>query len=124
MTLFVTKRETPIGEVVAYRNERGLVSMGFAEGMKEAQDGMRIRTPPLAQRSTNISLARQARSTRSWSTFREPRCNDASGVVCAASRPARRGLTESWVQRSERLAVSSATQWPPTPCAWRFPAIV
>ncbi|MFA9410643.1 MAG: methylated-DNA--[protein]-cysteine S-methyltransferase [Deltaproteobacteria bacterium] len=39
MTLFVTKRETPIGEVVAYRNERGLVSMGFAEGMKEAQDG-------------------------------------------------------------------------------------
>ena len=39
MTLFVTKRETPIGEVVAYRNERGLVSMGFAEGMKEALDG-------------------------------------------------------------------------------------
>ena len=35
MTLFVTKRETPIGEVVAYRNERGLVSMGFSDGMKD-----------------------------------------------------------------------------------------
>jgi len=36
MTLFVTKRETPIGELVAYRNERGLVSMGFSDGMKGA----------------------------------------------------------------------------------------
>ena len=32
MTLFVTKRETPIGEVVARRSERGLVSMRFSDG--------------------------------------------------------------------------------------------
>jgi methylated-DNA-[protein]-cysteine S-methyltransferase len=36
MTLFVTRRETPIGEVVAKRSERGLVSMGFSKGTKEA----------------------------------------------------------------------------------------
>lgn len=32
MTLFVTKRETPIGEVVARRSERGPVSMRFSDG--------------------------------------------------------------------------------------------
>ena len=35
MTLFTTRRETPIGEVVARRSERGLVSMGFSDGKKE-----------------------------------------------------------------------------------------
>jgi len=35
MTLFLTKRETPIGAVIAYRSERGLVSMGFSDGMKD-----------------------------------------------------------------------------------------
>ena len=39
MTLFITKRETPIGEVVACRSERGLVSMGFSDGMKDAPNG-------------------------------------------------------------------------------------
>lgn len=39
MTLFVTKRETPIGEVVARRSERGLVSMVFSDGRKEASAG-------------------------------------------------------------------------------------
>jgi O-6-methylguanine DNA methyltransferase len=38
MALFVTKRETPIGEVVARRSERGLVSMGFSDGMRHASD--------------------------------------------------------------------------------------
>ena len=36
MTLFITKRETPIGEVVARRSERGLVSMGFSDGKNDA----------------------------------------------------------------------------------------
>jgi len=35
MSLFVTKRETPIGEVVARRRERWLVSMGFSDGKKD-----------------------------------------------------------------------------------------
>ncbi len=39
MTLFVTKCETPIGEVVARRSERGLVSMGFSDGKKETSAG-------------------------------------------------------------------------------------
>ena len=39
MILFVTRRETPIGEVVAQRSERGLVSMGFADGMKDSAVG-------------------------------------------------------------------------------------
>jgi O-6-methylguanine DNA methyltransferase len=36
MTLFVTKRETPIGQVIARRSERGLVSMGFSDGAEDA----------------------------------------------------------------------------------------
>jgi methylated-DNA-[protein]-cysteine S-methyltransferase len=34
MTVFITTRPTPIGEVVAWRTERGLVAMGFSDGMK------------------------------------------------------------------------------------------
>ena len=39
MTLFVTKRETPIGEVIARRSERGLVSMGFSDGTQDTSAG-------------------------------------------------------------------------------------
>jgi methylated-DNA-[protein]-cysteine S-methyltransferase len=39
MTLFVTKRATPIGEVIARRSERGLVSMGFSDGTKDTSAG-------------------------------------------------------------------------------------
>lgn len=39
MTLYVTKRETPIGEVVARRSERGLVSMGFSDRATDAPAG-------------------------------------------------------------------------------------
>ena len=38
MTLFVTKRETPIGEVVARRSERGLVIMGFLDRKNDVSD--------------------------------------------------------------------------------------
>ena len=49
MTLFVTKRETPIGEVVAYRGERGLVSMGFSEGMKDRPAGQIDSSPAIGE---------------------------------------------------------------------------
>jgi len=45
MDLFITKRETPIGQVLAVRTERGLVSMGFADGIEEARTGAVDRDP-------------------------------------------------------------------------------
>lgn len=39
MTHFITKRKTPIGELIAVRGERGLVSMGFADGFGEPPAG-------------------------------------------------------------------------------------
>ena len=39
MTLYITKRETPIGQVVARRSERGLVSMGFSDRATDAPAG-------------------------------------------------------------------------------------
>jgi methylated-DNA-[protein]-cysteine S-methyltransferase len=49
MTLFLTKRETPIGEVVAYRNERGLVSMGFSDGTKDEPAGLSDPDPAIGE---------------------------------------------------------------------------
>ena len=40
MILFTTRRETPIGALLATRNELGLVSMGFADGFESARTGV------------------------------------------------------------------------------------
>jgi O-6-methylguanine DNA methyltransferase len=40
MTLFLTRRPTPLGEVVAWRTERGLVAMGFSDGMQRPDDAI------------------------------------------------------------------------------------
>ena len=39
MMPFITKRKTPNGELIAVRSERGLVSMGIADGFEEAPAG-------------------------------------------------------------------------------------
>jgi methylated-DNA-[protein]-cysteine S-methyltransferase len=49
MSLFVTKRKTPIGEVIACRSEHGLVSMGFSDGMKAAHPGLIDRDPTIGE---------------------------------------------------------------------------
>lgn len=40
MTLFITRRPSPIGEVLAWRTERGLVAMGFSDRMSPPEIGM------------------------------------------------------------------------------------
>ena len=124
MTLYVTKRETPIGEVVARRSERGLVSMGFSDRATDAPAGRVDPDPAVGDAidryfagSTEaldelaVDVEGTALQRRIWRLLR--------GI-----HRVRRDPTESSARRSAPRVVSSATRWPLTRCAWPFPATV
>lgn len=49
MTLFITKLATPIGEVVAWRSELGLVRMGFSDGMDQPEAALADPSPTIGR---------------------------------------------------------------------------
>ena len=72
MMLFKTTRETPIGEIMAWRTDRGLVALGFSDGVGALRLSLERRfegTPVVADPSSEVGDAIDAYFSGSTSAF-------------------------------------------------------
>ena len=112
-TIFVTKQETPIGEVVAWRTQQGLVALGFTDQWERLSQWLRVRFSKAVESpdpSNNVRDAITQYFTGNVDAFDalpiDPRGTELQQKIWQLLRRVPAGETHAYAQLAKRAGTS------------------